>query len=179
MLARRSIPNAITVSRLVLGPVVFGLILYGGRGALMFAFALFVICGLLDKVDGWLARRWKQTSDFGIIWDPIADKVLVHGAMLAASAITLIPLAFVYFCIGRDLAVSGFRAGSALPVDQLGASRWGKWKTRLQFAFVAVALAQPVVPGAGTSAFAIVYWSLMTVAGAATLISAVAYARKY
>lgn len=179
MPARAWVPNALTVARLALGPVIFWLVLAGTGPSLAVGAILFASCGILDKLDGWLARRLGSVSAFGILWDPIADKVLIHGTMLAAAAGALIPLEFVYFCISRDVIVSGFRAGSGLAVEALAASRWGKWKTRLQFVFVLVALLQPLAADARGVAFQSIYWLLLVLAAAATLFSAVDYGRRY
>jgi CDP-diacylglycerol--glycerol-3-phosphate 3-phosphatidyltransferase len=82
----RHIPNALTVGRLVLTVVFLGMIVYapkvGPKPAklLMEAFVLFVITGLTDIVDGYLARKFEVTSKFGRTVDPLADKFLVCGA---------------------------------------------------------------------------------------------------
>lgn len=85
----RHIPNALTVIRLLLTVIFLGLILYAPHTGqakpakvLMTAFALFVIAGLTDIVDGPIARRFNVTSRFGRIVDPLADKVLVCGSFL-------------------------------------------------------------------------------------------------
>ena len=84
----RHIPNALTVGRLVLTVIFLALIVYAGRpdappkpaNLLLGAFVLFVVTGLTDIVDGYLARRFEVTSKFGRIVDPLADKFLVCGA---------------------------------------------------------------------------------------------------
>ncbi|MCI0498123.1 MAG: CDP-alcohol phosphatidyltransferase family protein [Planctomycetales bacterium] len=83
----RHIPNALTVGRLVLTVVFLGLIVYAPRtgqakpaNLLLGAFVLFVVTGLTDIVDGYLARKFEATSKFGRTVDPLADKFLVCGA---------------------------------------------------------------------------------------------------
>lgn len=83
------IPNALTVARLLMTVVFLGLLLYAPHsneakpaGLLMTAFALFVLAGLTDIVDGPIARRFEVTSQFGRVVDPLADKVLVCGSFL-------------------------------------------------------------------------------------------------
>lgn len=85
----RHIPNALTVGRLILTLIFLGMILYAphtGRDKpsdlLLAAFILFVIAGLTDIVDGYLARLFEVTSKFGRIVDPLADKVLVGGSFI-------------------------------------------------------------------------------------------------
>jgi CDP-diacylglycerol--glycerol-3-phosphate 3-phosphatidyltransferase len=83
----RHIPNALTVGRLVLTIVFLGIILYAPKTGqdkpaklLLGAFILFVVTGLTDIVDGYLARKFEVTSKFGRTMDPLADKFLVCGA---------------------------------------------------------------------------------------------------
>lgn len=83
------IPNALTVGRLVMTAVFLGMILYAPHTGqakpaklLMTAFTLFVIAGLTDIVDGWIARTFNATSQFGRTVDPLADKFLVCGAFV-------------------------------------------------------------------------------------------------
>lgn len=80
----KDIPNALTIGRLVLTLIFLGVILHAPEGKpanhLLGAFILFVVTGLTDIVDGYLARRFEVTSKFGRIVDPLADKFLVCGA---------------------------------------------------------------------------------------------------
>ncbi len=83
------IPNALTIARLLMTVLFLGLILYAPStgqakpaNLLMTAFALFVLAGLTDIVDGPIARRFQVTSRFGRVVDPLADKVLVCGSFL-------------------------------------------------------------------------------------------------
>ena len=85
----KHVPNALTIGRLVMTVVLLGMILYAPRlenskpaGYLLGVFILFVITGLTDIVDGFVARRFNATSKFGRIADPLADKFLVCGAFV-------------------------------------------------------------------------------------------------
>jgi len=145
------IPNLLTVLRLVLSlAMFFALVAIGfgltGAGAgpagglwlARFAFAALVVAAVTDFFDGWLARRWKAVSLVGAILDPIADKILVCGAILGLLAVqapgVLIPGALILF---RELAVSAMREvlaprGIKLPVTFLA-----KIKTTLQLVALA------------------------------------------
>ncbi|MDY7009936.1 MAG: CDP-alcohol phosphatidyltransferase family protein [Planctomycetota bacterium] len=87
------LPNQLTVGRIALSAVFFVLLgLYeqgaaGGQALLNTAFVLYIVAGITDILDGWIARKWNLTSAFGRIADPFVDKVLVVGAfaMLAGS----------------------------------------------------------------------------------------------
>ncbi len=156
----QSIPNILTGLRLVAGVVMF-LILAGAapQGIPILsdylspddqfrfgrtAFIIFVVAASTDWVDGFLARRWNAVSRWGAILDPIADKILVTGAILGVLAWgsvpqIAIPCGLILF---REFAVSALRetmAGTVkLPVTQLA-----KWKTTLQM--VALAALQLVL----------------------------------
>lgn len=90
----RHLPNALTVARLIMTVLFLGLILYAPRtgqakpaGILMTAFALFVLAGLTDIIDGPIARRFNVTSRFGRVVDPLADKVLVCGSFVCFAVV--------------------------------------------------------------------------------------------
>lgn len=91
------LPNQLTIGRIVLAAAFFVLLgLYrqgnaGGRALLNAAFVLYIVAGVTDVLDGWIARKWNLTSAFGRIADPFVDKVLVVGAfaMLAGTNYTL------------------------------------------------------------------------------------------
>jgi CDP-diacylglycerol--glycerol-3-phosphate 3-phosphatidyltransferase len=140
------IPNLLTVLRLILSLLMFAALAAIGAGLTgsgvgpqtglwlaRFAFAALVIAAVTDFLDGWLARRWGAVSLVGAILDPIADKILVCGAILGLMAVqtpgVLIPGAVILF---RELAISAMREvlaprGIKLPVTFLA-----KIKTSLQ-----------------------------------------------
>jgi CDP-diacylglycerol--glycerol-3-phosphate 3-phosphatidyltransferase len=138
----KHIPNLLTALRLVLSLAMFGALAaigaglagaYGGAALARFALASFVIAAITDFFDGWLARRWNVVSTAGAILDPIADKVLVCGAILGLVAVgapgVLIPGGVILF---REFSVSALREvlaprGIKLPVTFLA-----KAKTTLQ-----------------------------------------------
>jgi cardiolipin synthase len=144
---KQQIPNILTLARLVLTLAVFLALvavpmgLAGAPALLAFAFWGFVVAAVTDFFDGWLARRWQVESLAGAILDPIADKVLVAGAVvgLAANGDQVAALAggLILF---REFSVSALREvlaprGLRLPVTVLA-----KWKTTLQLVALAAAL---------------------------------------
>jgi cardiolipin synthase len=111
--------------------------------------AVFVAASVTDWIDGWLARRWEQQSDFGKVLDPIADKLLVAAALFMLAAFDRLSIPSIVAAIailGREILVSGLReflAGRAsLPVTALA-----KWKTAVQMIAIAVLLVAPAAPG--------------------------------
>src|SRR5580692_12308233 len=130
-----SLPNLLTLSRILAIPVVVLTFYLAGDSARWFCCALFSAAGITDWLDGHVARRWEQQSEIGRFLDPIADKLLVSATlfMLTAtgrlSAEALLP-ALVILC--REILVSGLReylAGLSVGVP---VSRLAKWKTFIQ-----------------------------------------------
>jgi CDP-diacylglycerol---glycerol-3-phosphate 3-phosphatidyltransferase len=146
----RSLPNLLTLSRILVIPAVIAAFYVPGEPARWFACALFSAAGLTDWLDGRLARRWKQQSDIGRFLDPIADKLLVSATLLMLTAFgrlpygTLLP-ALVILC--REILVSGLREYLAGIRVGVPVSRLAKWKTMIQM----VAIGFLIVGDAGPS----------------------------
>jgi CDP-diacylglycerol--glycerol-3-phosphate 3-phosphatidyltransferase len=81
-MARRHLPNALTVGRLLLLPVFIVLLVTSDEGYSWAAAIVFGIAGITDQVDGYLARRWHVESRFGQIADPLADRLMIDAAVL-------------------------------------------------------------------------------------------------
>lgn len=140
-----NLPNILTISRIVVIPLIFLSIYFTSYSWAMFAGILFVVASITDYFDGYLARARNQTSAFGRLLDPIADKLLVATALVVILAkpdmyslrISIIPV-FVILC--REILVSGLReflreVNVGLPVTKLA-----KWKTAFQMVALAMML---------------------------------------
>jgi len=136
-----SLPNLLTLSRILAIPVVIATFYVPGDYARWFACALFSAAGVTDWLDGHMARRWEQQSEIGRFLDPIADKLLVSAIlfMLTAfgrlSAEALLP-ALVILC--REILVSGLREYLAGLRVGMPVSRLAKWKTVIQMVAIGV-----------------------------------------
>lgn len=95
-----TIPNLITVFRLVLVPFVVLMILQGRWGA---AFTAFVIAGVSDGLDGWIARRFDMRSEFGAVIDPLADKALLVSIYVTLAIVGVLPDWVTVVVVSRDL----------------------------------------------------------------------------
>jgi len=130
-----SLPNLLTLSRILVIPVVVALICLPGTYAAWSASLLFGAACVTDWLDGHVARLWKQQSELGRFLDPIADKLLVGAAlfMLAAMeriSVTAIFPALIILC--REILVSGLREYLAGLRVGMPSSRLAKWKTGIQ-----------------------------------------------
>ena len=105
--------NKLTMLRVLMIPA-FLLVLYlGVPGANYWALAIFVIASLTDTLDGYIARHYNQTTDFGKFMDPLADKCLVTAAMLWFVEIGQMPGWALLVVIIREFGVSGLRMVAA------------------------------------------------------------------
>lgn len=142
-----NLPNILTLSRIAVIPLIFVSIYWTSYAWAMFAGALFIAASITDYLDGYLARARNQTSAFGRLLDPIADKLLVATALVVILAkgegsmynwsLSVIPI-FVILC--REILVSGLReflreVNVGLPVTKLA-----KWKTAFQMTALAMML---------------------------------------
>ena len=99
-----SIPNFITIARILLVPVVVWAI---GSGQMLIAFILFLIAGVSDGVDGFLAKRFGMASELGAFLDPLADKVLLVSIYVTLGIADALPRWLVILVVSRDLLIVG------------------------------------------------------------------------
>lgn len=169
-----SLPNLLTVLRVLVAPVV-GVLLASGFG-MELALLLFVAAALTDYADGWLARRWGQQSALGTMLDPIADKAMVLCALFGLVArdnshglLFTLPAMVIFM---REILVSGLR--EYLGQIKLSVTRLAKWKTAIQLLALAM-LMFAAIPGN-----TVVMWPallLLWVAAGLTLWSGADYFR--
>lgn len=129
------IVNFITSLRILLSPIVLYLILLGRTPNILVALILFIIGAVSDAFDGFLARKYKVQTKFGFILDPIADKFLVLGALLAFSLLDYLKIPFYFFLIilVRDILVSSLKPISDMKGFPIPTTFLAKAKTTLQF----------------------------------------------
>ena len=139
-----NIANIITVVRILLAPLFVWLVLLddGEHGIWRFiAAALFIAAIATDGLDGALARKRNLVTNSGIILDPIADKILIGGALIALALVAELPWWVVIVILAREMGITLLRL-MALADRVIPASRGGKLKTALQ----AVTLSSWLVP---------------------------------
>ncbi|WP_246851693.1 CDP-diacylglycerol--glycerol-3-phosphate 3-phosphatidyltransferase [Patulibacter sp. SYSU D01012] len=127
-----NVPNALTVVRILLVPVmVVALLQETGTGDVVAA-VVFWLASVTDFVDGWLARRSGLVTDFGKLADPIADKLLVAAALVLLVALDRVALWVAVVILGRELLVTITRAVAAGHGEVIAAAWLGKVKTAFQ-----------------------------------------------
>jgi CDP-diacylglycerol--glycerol-3-phosphate 3-phosphatidyltransferase len=143
-----------TATRIILTPVVMGLVLVGDGGdetgdAAIVASVVFCVAAATDWVDGRLARRWDVTSKLGSFLDTTADKLLVSGVLIALLAAERASPWIVALIIGRELILMGLRGMIASEGEVMAPSMLGKLKTSVQFLAIALAIVRPGEPVGG------------------------------
>ena len=172
-----NLPNILTISRIAVIPLIFLSVYFSWNWYAYFAAILFIAASITDYLDGYFARLYNQTSAFGRLLDPIADKLLVASALVVILAkptmlscsLSYIPI-FVILC--REILVSGLReflreVNVGMPVTRLA-----KWKTGFQM----TALSMMLLRGFW-------YWGqigelLLWIAGVLTFITGYQYFQK-
>jgi cardiolipin synthase (CMP-forming) len=145
-----SLPNLLTLSRILVIPIVVGSFYAAGDYARWFACALFSAAAVTDWLDGHMARRWQQQSEIGRFLEPIADKLLVSATLFMLttfgrlSAEAVLP-ALVILC--REILVSGLREYLAGLRVGMPVSRLAKWKTVIQMVAIGVLIVGDAGPG--------------------------------
>jgi CDP-diacylglycerol--glycerol-3-phosphate 3-phosphatidyltransferase len=127
-----NLPNQLTISRILIAPVLVLLLMFAGEWTCLLAGVLFILAGFTDLIDGYLARRENQVTSLGKFLDPLADKVLVSSVLIMLVQLDRVDgwIAVVIIC--RDIMVTGLRAIAADEGMVIAADRYGKLKTLLQ-----------------------------------------------
>jgi cardiolipin synthase len=164
------LPNLITLFRLFMVPVLVWMIV---TGELYLAFFTFLVVGISDALDGWLARRFGWQTELGAYLDPIADKALLMSIYGALGALEYLPVWLVILVISRDLLIVGAFMLSWLLGREVGVHPLliGKINTAMQIILVVVVLAEHGLQLGWMLLVKILIW--MT--GATTALSAAIY----
>ena len=133
-----TVPNLLTVFRILLIPVLAAALLSGIESGDVVAAVVFVVASLTDALDGYIARRNKDVTTFGKLMDPLADKLLVTSALVSLVALDRLQAWVAMVIIAREFAVTGLRQLAMEHGEVIHASAWGKVKTAAQIAMVLV-----------------------------------------
>jgi cardiolipin synthase len=130
------LPNILSFARLILAPYIFYLMWQREYGAVLI---WFVISGITDGLDGWIARKWHAESRLGAMLDPIGDKLLLSGSFLVLALDGAIAKWLAALVLGRDLIILLFAAAILLWSKRKAAfppSWWGKSSTVAQICYI-------------------------------------------
>jgi CDP-diacylglycerol--glycerol-3-phosphate 3-phosphatidyltransferase len=154
-------PNVLTVIRILLVPVLVVALLEKTGGGDLLAAIVFAVASLTDAIDGYLARSRNWVTTFGKLMDPIADKLLIVGALVALVSLGRLEAWVAMVIICREFAVTALRLGmGAQQGVVISASMFGKLKTAFQVAMVMVLIADHTSPRPAWQ-YAIVYVTVL------------------
>jgi CDP-diacylglycerol--glycerol-3-phosphate 3-phosphatidyltransferase len=128
--------NVLTLVRISLIPVLAAVLLSTLSDSDLLAAIVFILASATDALDGWLARRRQQVTQFGRLMDPLADKLLITAALVSLVALYRLDAWVAMVIIAREFAVTGLRMLAVEQGEVVPASIWGKLKTVSQVAMV-------------------------------------------
>ena len=177
-----NVPNLITLSRIVLIPLIIGLYYLpddwvSWHAKNITATSVFIFAAVTDWLDGYLARRLNQQSAFGEFLDPVADKLIVVGALVALLALGRVDMLVALIIIGREIAISALREWMAKvgQARSVAVAFIGKAKTVMQMVAIPLLLYQDELVGIDCQWLGTV---LINVAAIFTVASMLYYMRK-
>lgn len=144
-----NLPNLLTSARILMVPVLVVVLLTRLPAHEIIGVILFWVASLTDWLDGYLARRWKQVTTLGKLLDPLADKLLVAGALISLVELrgpqdqALAPAWMVFIILAREFAVTGLRGIASEEGLTLAAGSVGKWKLGFQVASISLLILGP------------------------------------
>ncbi len=142
-----NLPNRLTLARVIMAPVFVVLMSFDMVSLYILAYAVFTAAIVTDYYDGKIARERNLVSNFGKLWDPVADKVIMTAAfvMMMPIAELWIPAWTVVAILAREFIVTGARSYAASDGQVIAANQWGKAKTVIQMVYIMVFLFLVVV----------------------------------
>lgn len=177
-----NLPNALSLIRIVLVPLLVVVLLtpprswdWTGVHTDIMGAAIFGLASLTDLLDGWLARRNRQITTLGQWLDPLADKLLITGALISLVQLERAPAWMVAIIVGRELAVTGLRSVATSRGVAMPASDLGKRKMAAQVTAILGLLLAPKVPFPLNWVGTVALWVMLALA----IWSAVDYYRRF
>jgi CDP-diacylglycerol--glycerol-3-phosphate 3-phosphatidyltransferase len=166
-----SLPNWVTLSRLLVLPVLLYCLQNPTTETRWLSLAIFLVAATTDWVDGYLARLLNQVTELGKFLDPLVDKLLILAPLLALIELGQVPAWGVFLILARELTIAGWRVTPSLTgkTAVVGANFWGKLKTVSQIAAIALLIAP--LPKSVAYSSVVAFWISVVL----TLISGAIY----
>jgi CDP-diacylglycerol--glycerol-3-phosphate 3-phosphatidyltransferase len=161
-----NIPNALTLVRILLVPVLIVALTGEVPGGSALAAAVFALAALTDGLDGYIARSRQSITTFGKVMDPVADKLMIAAALISLVSLNKLAPWVAMVIIAREFAVSGLRIAAGQQGVVIPASGLGKLKTIVQVAAVLALIAAPDYKDAWVQALVYAMVLITVVSGA-------------
>lgn len=129
-----NLPNCLSFARILLVPVLVVILMTRVTNHEIIGALVFWIAALTDLLDGYLARKLKQVTILGKLLDPLADKLLICGALTSLTELTLVPAWMTFIMLSREMAITGLRGIASEESVTIQAEPLGKWKLGAQIA---------------------------------------------
>ena len=133
-------PNRLTISRLGMAFIMLALLAVDYPYSKSLALVVFILAGITDYLDGYLARNVYGVTSFGKLMDPVTDKVMVCAAFVSFAELQLVSAIVVVIIIAREFVVTGLRLLAMDAGKVISAGKWGKHKTVWQIVAIIVIL---------------------------------------
>lgn len=146
-----TLANKITLTRIALIPIIVILMVIGGFGCTVAALVLFILTSVTDFLDGYVARKYNQVTDFGKFVDPLADKLLVTAAMCMFVQQGLMEGWMVFIILAREFIITSLRTIAAMKGTAMAAAYSGKVKTCVQIAGIIIIFLCSILIQAGSA----------------------------
>ena len=131
-----NLPNYLTFARILMVPILVVVLMTRVQNHEIIGVTVFWIASLTDWLDGYLARRWNEVTVLGKLLDPLADKLLVAGALMSLVELNLAPAWMAFIIIAREFAITGLRGIASEEGITIQAGTVGKWKLGFQVAAI-------------------------------------------
>lgn len=133
-----NVPNQLTLARVIMAPIFVGLMSYDHVVTFGLAYLVFIAAAITDYYDGHIARSRNLVTNFGKLFDPIADKVLMAAAFVMLMHVRglTVPGWTVVVILSREFLITGARSLAAGDGQIIGANLWGKTKTVIQMVYI-------------------------------------------
>ncbi|PIQ81653.1 MAG: CDP-diacylglycerol--glycerol-3-phosphate 3-phosphatidyltransferase [Candidatus Omnitrophica bacterium CG11_big_fil_rev_8_21_14_0_20_64_10] len=179
-----TLSNGLTLLRVGFAFGIMGAISLPGLPAKVVALILFAAAALSDWLDGKLARKWNQISSFGILMDPIADKVLVLGCFISFVQLQLVPAWMVVLIASREFVVTGLRffalsRGRVLPAEAAGKHKMVSQMVTISLILIYLTVREAVPVGWGEGWGEEAIWWLTGITVGFTLTSGISFLWKH
>jgi CDP-diacylglycerol--glycerol-3-phosphate 3-phosphatidyltransferase len=138
-----NLPTYLTFARILMVPILVVVLMTKVQAYEIIGVTVFWIASITDLLDGYLARRWKQVTTLGKLLDPLADKLLVSGALISLVELDLAPAWMVFIILAREMAITGLRGIASEEGITIAADTMGKWKMGAQIASISCLILGP------------------------------------
>jgi CDP-diacylglycerol---glycerol-3-phosphate 3-phosphatidyltransferase len=138
-----NLPTYLTFARILMVPILVVVLLTRLQNHEIIGVLVFWIASLTDLLDGYLARRWHQVTTLGKLLDPLADKLLISGALISLVELDLAPAWITFIILGREMAITGLRGIASEEGITIAADWMGKWKLGAQIAAISCLILGP------------------------------------